>query len=215
MSHLLAPAFPLVLAGPSGSGKTSIARRLTDRREDVRFSVSATTRPPRADEVDGVHYRFVSPERFERLLADGDLLEWAEVHGHRYGTPRSNVARAREAGVHLLLDIDVQGARSVRREVPDAVSVFLLPPTGKQVLDRLRRRRTEDDASLRRRLRGAREELAAVAEFDFVVVNEDLAESSRAVEEILSAERRRVARLGTAAAERAERLADEIERSLS
>ncbi len=215
MSHLLAPAFPLVLAGPSGSGKTSIARRLTERREDVRFSVSATTRPPRADEVDGVHYRFVSAERFDRMLTDGELLEWAEVHGHRYGTPRSNVARAREAGVHLLLDIDVQGARSVRREVPDAVSVFLLPPTGKQVLDRLRGRRTEDDASLRRRLRGAREELAAVAEFDFVVVNENLDEATQVVEEILGAERRRVARLGRAAADRAARLAGEIERALS
>lgn len=215
MTGLLAAPFPLVLAGPSGAGKTTIARLLADRRDDVRFSVSATTRPARATEVDGRDYLFLSRERFERMQEEEGLLEWAEVHGHLYGTPRANLARAREMGVHLLLDIDVQGARSVRDLVPEAVTVFLLPPSGERIVERLRDRRTEDETVLRSRLRGAAAELLSIDEFDFVVVNDDLEEATSAVEGILATERRRVERLGRRASQRARELLDEIERALT
>lgn len=214
MTELLAAPFPVVLAGPSGSGKTTVGRELVARRPDVAFSISATTRPPRPAEREGVDYRFLSSERFEEMVREEAFLEWAEVHGHRYGTPLDNLARARRDGVHLLLDIDVQGARAVRRSVPDALTVFLLPPSGATVVERLRGRRTEDDRALRRRLLGAGEELSAVEEFDYVVVNEDVEAAVRAVAEILAAERRRVARLGPDARERVRSLADEIERAL-
>lgn len=207
------PAFPVVLAGPSGAGKTTLCRRLVERRDDVRFSVSATTRPPRPDEVDGRDYRFLGREEFERLVEADELLEWAEVHGHMYGTPRSNLEAARREAKHLLLDIDVQGARSVRERAPEALTVFLLPPTGERVLARLRKRGSEGDEALRRRMRTAMAELAAVEEFDYAVVNDDLEEATRAVDSILSAEGHRVARMAGRAASRARELADEIERA--
>lgn len=206
--------FPLVLAGPSGAGKTTLARALAADRDDVRFSVSATTRAPRAGEVDGVDYRFLSRTEFERLRDEGELLEWASVHGELYGTPRDNLREASGAGAHLLLDIDVQGARSIRRAVPHAATAFILPPSGRRIVDRLRARGTEGDEALRERLRAAGDELEAIAEFDYVLVNDDLAASVRALEAVLEAEKRRVARLGERAMERARALAGEIRRAV-
>lgn len=211
---LLAPPFPVVVAGPSGAGKTTLCRRVVARRRDVRFSVSATTRPPRPDEADGVDYRFLSRDAFERLVEGDELLEWAEVHGEMYGTARAELRAAAEEGKHLLLDIDVQGARAIRRRVREAVSVFILPPTGERVLARLRKRGSEDEETLRRRLRTAVAELRAVEEFDFAFVNDDLDEATGALEAILRAERRRVSRMREAAGDRGRRLADEIERAL-
>jgi guanylate kinase len=190
-SHL----FPIVLAGPSGGGKTTVRRALLERRSDVVFSVSATTRPPRPGEVDGKDYQFLGRGAFESMIEGGDLLEWAEVHGELYGTPRSNLQMAWDDGAHLLLDIDVQGARQVRAIQPDALTVFLLPPDYDRLVERLRGRGSEDGSTFRRRMRTALSELSEVERFDYVVVNDDLAETLRTVEAIVSAERHSVKRL--------------------
>jgi guanylate kinase len=160
----------------------------------VRFSVSATTRPPRSGERDGADYRFLSCDSFDALVEADGLLEWAEVHGEMYGTPRESLSKASDAGCHLLLDIDVQGARQVREREPGAVLVFLLPPTAGVLVERLRRRGSEDDERVRRRLRTALSELEAVQEFDYVVVNDDLDVAVSAVEAILDAEVHRTER---------------------
>lgn len=190
-SHL----FPIVLAGPSGGGKTTVRRALLEQRSDVVFSVSATTRPPRPGEVDGNDYQFLERGTFEALIEGGDLLEWAEVHGELYGTPRANLQKAWDDGAHLLLDIDVQGARQLRAIQPDALTVFLLPPDYERLVERLRGRGSEDAETFRRRMRTALEELSEVERFDYVVVNDDLEETLRTVEAIVSAERHRVKRL--------------------
>jgi len=184
----------LVLAGPSGGGKTSVCRRLVAARPEVRFSVSATTRPPRPGERDGSDYRFLSRESFEALIESDGLLEWAEVHGELYGTPRAVVQDPAGPAHCLLLDIDVQGARQVRRREPEAVLVFLLPPSAEEMIVRLRRRGSEDEERLSRRLRTAVEELSAAGEFDYVVVNEDLDATVRTVESIVEAELHRTSR---------------------
>lgn len=212
--ELAARGFPLVLAGPSGSGKTTVGRALVRRDAPVRFSVSVTTREPREEEVDGEDYRFVSREAFRELREEDELLEWAEVHGELYGTPRSELRRAREDRMHLLLDIDVQGARSVRRLAPEAVLVFLIPPDGRRIVRRLRDRGSEDEAELRERMEVARSELAAVAEFDYVVVNEDLRETVAVVESVLRAEEHRIERLGGGVEERANEISAEIRAAL-
>ena len=131
------PPFPLVLSAPSGAGKTTLANALRRRNRDVAFSVSATTRPPRPREVDGESYHFVSRDEFLRMRDAGELIEWAEVHGNLYGTPLANVRRAQARGEHLLLDIDVQGARQIRERVPEAVLVFVLPPSAAALVGRL------------------------------------------------------------------------------
>jgi guanylate kinase len=176
-----AAPFPLVLSAPSGAGKTTLANALRRRNPDVAFSVSATTRPPRPREVDGESYHFVSRDEFLRMRDAGELIEWAEVHGNLYGTPLANVRRAQARGEHLLLDIDVQGARQIRRSVPEAVLVFVLPPSAAALVRRLGGRGTEGPEALRRRLRNAAEEVRAAPEFDHVVVNEVL---STAVDEL-------------------------------
>ncbi|HEU0301938.1 MAG TPA: guanylate kinase [Longimicrobium sp.] len=177
--------FPLVLSAPSGAGKTTIARALRGRRRNVVFSVSATTRPPREGERDGVDYHFVDEDEFRRMIAAGELIEWAQVHGAFYGTPLANVRRAAEGGEFLLLDIDVQGARQIRGAVPQAVHVFILPPSGEALVRRLVDRGTEDDARVQKRLRNALEELRTAAEFDHVVVNDDLPAAVADVEALL------------------------------
>ncbi|MFQ5528940.1 MAG: guanylate kinase, partial [Gemmatimonadota bacterium] len=164
----------LVLSGPSGGGKTSVCDALQERRTDVEFSISATSRSPRPGEVDGMHYHFVSRDRFREMARNGDLLEWAEVHGELYGTPLSNLGACTDSGRTLLLDIDVQGARQVRRNLESSVLVFLLPPSAERLLERLRRRGSEDTDALQRRMRSALSELEAVGEFDYALVNEDL-----------------------------------------
>ncbi len=163
-------------------------------RTDVRFSVSATTRPPRPGERDGADYRFLSRDSFDALIESDGFLEWAEVHGELYGTPRETLVRASEGGSHMLLDIDVQGARQVREREPASVLVFLLPPTAEILVKRLRQRGSEDDEKVRRRLRTALSELEAVKEFDYVVVNDDLDLTVSAVEAILDAEGHRTER---------------------
>ena len=190
-----AAPFALIFAAPSGAGKTTVARMLRERRRDVLFSVSATTRPPRSYEKDGRDYHFVAEPEFRRMIEVGELAEWAEVHGHLYGTPLRNFQHAAERGAHLLLDIDVAGARQIRQRVRDAVAVFILPPSGWALAERLNGRASEAQAVRLRRMTNALAEMKAAAEFDYVIVNDDLQAAQRSVEAILAAEAHRPARV--------------------
>ena len=160
-----------VLSGPSGVGKSTVVAELNRTCPQIWISVSVTTRPPRPGEVDGRHYHFVDDAEFDRLVATGALLEWATFAGHRYGTPREPLYRKLEAGVACLLEIDVAGARQVRRAAPDARLVFLAPPSWDELVRRLTGRGTEPVEVLERRLAAARAELAAADEFDVTLVN--------------------------------------------
>jgi guanylate kinase len=165
----------VVLAGPTAVGKGSVAADIREHHPEVWISVSATTRPARPGEINGVHYWFVSEEEFDRMIADGDLLEWAVVHGtYRYGTPRQPVDLALASGHPAMLEIDLQGARQVRESMPDALFVFLEPPSWDELVRRLVGRGTEGEAERERRLASAREELAAQAEFDVSIVNREV-----------------------------------------
>ncbi|MDO9400746.1 MAG: guanylate kinase [Polaromonas sp.] len=165
----------VVLAGPTAVGKGTVAAWVREHHPEVWISVSATTRPPRPGEVDGVHYHFVGEDGFDDLVARDDLLEWAVVHGrHRYGTPRSPVEAQLDAGRPALLEIDLQGARQVRDAMPDALFCFLAPPSWDELTRRLVGRGTEDEEERERRLRTARLELAAESEFDVTVVNTEV-----------------------------------------
>lgn len=164
----------VVIAGPSGVGKGTVHRRVEEALPDAVRSVSVTTRSPRPGESDGVHYHFVDRATFERLVASGALLEWAPYADQLYGTPRDTVESAVERGALVLLDIEVQGALQVKAHHPDALLVFLLPPSLEELEGRLRGRGTEDEATVARRLEVARRELAAAAAFDVQVVNADL-----------------------------------------
>jgi guanylate kinase len=176
----------IILSGPSGVGKSELVKRLLAREDlPLRLSVSATTRRPRDREVDGVSYHFWPRERFEEELRAGGFLEHAEVFGNRYGTLKSEVEPYRERGVGVLLEIDVQGAEQVRRQCPDAVSIFLLAPSLETYEQRLRRRRTESEEAIRRRLEGARRELAQAGAYDYRVVNDDLDRAAAEVEAII------------------------------
>lgn len=186
--------FLLVLSSPSGGGKTSIARQLMRVRTDVGYSVSATTRAPRPGEHEGRDYHFLSPAEFERRVEAGEFLEHAVYGGHRYGTLGAEVERVLHAGRHVVLAIEIEGARQVRRRLPDAVLVFVLPPSAEVLAERLRARDTETAADRRIRLGRAADELLAVGEYDYVVINEDLGNAVSAVGAILEAESRRVSR---------------------
>ncbi|MCI0434667.1 MAG: guanylate kinase [Gemmatimonadetes bacterium] len=164
----------LVLAAPSGAGKTTLARALVERNDELVFSLSATTRPPRPGERDGRDYHFVDDAGFDRLIEQGELLESATVHGHRYGTLRWSVEAALDRGKTVVLDIDVQGADQIRKAFPDAILVFILPPSAAELLRRLQGRGSERAPETGRRIRTAVRELDAADDFDYVIVNDDL-----------------------------------------
>ncbi|MEW2480398.1 guanylate kinase [Mycobacterium sp. NPDC049093] len=166
----------VVLSGPSAVGKSTVVRCLRDRLPDLYFSVSVTTRAPRPGEVDGVDYTFVSKEQFQQLIDAGELLEWAEIHGglQRSGTPAQPVRDATRAGRPVLIEVDLAGARAVKKAMPEAVSVFLAPPSWDELVNRLSGRGTETPEVMARRLETARAEMAAKSDFDQVVVNRQL-----------------------------------------
>lgn len=170
----MARAAPVLFAAPSGTGKTTLARRLVEDSDRYVFSVSATTRARREGERDGIDYHFVDRATFEAMVEAGELAEWAEVHGQLYGTPRAELDAAAERGEHIVLDIDVQGARQIRDAVPDVRLIFVLPPDIDIMMARLSGRGTEAPADIARRLQSALAELQAATNFDYVVVNDDV-----------------------------------------
>lgn len=182
----------LILSSPSGAGKTTISRMLLETVPDIGLSVSVTTRPRRPSEVDGVHYHFIEPKTFEAMRARGELLEWAEVHGNLYGTPREPVEKTLAEGEDVLFDIDWQGTRQVVDQMPDdVVTVFILPPSVGELRARLERRAEDSEEVIARRLANAEAEIAHWEEYDYVVVNRDLEESVATAQAILRAERHR------------------------
>ncbi|HET7850813.1 MAG TPA: guanylate kinase [Pseudolabrys sp.] len=180
----------LVLSSPSGAGKTTLSRNLLEQEENVALSISVTTRARRPSEIEGVHYHFVSRRQFEVMRDAGDLLEWAEVHGNFYGTPREPVEKALAEGRDVLFDIDWQGTQQLyARMRADVVSVFVLPPSAAELKSRLERRAEDSQAIISQRLRNATEEIAHWREYDYVLVNRDLDKSFARVRAILTAER--------------------------
>ena len=178
-----------IISAPSGSGKSTLVRMLLDAVDHVDFSISFTTRPPRKGETDGESYHFVSREEFLAMRDSGQMLEWAEVFGHFYGTPRSILDQARSRGHDLVLDIDVQGAGQLKERLPEAVTVFILPPSRAELEKRLRIRSLDEDAVIRRRLRDASREIANYAAYDYVLVNDQLDRAAEKLKGIFLAER--------------------------
>ena len=178
----------IVVSGPSGAGKSTVIGKVMERRSDLCFSVSATTRKPRDGEVDGVNYFFVSGVEFDRMIGDDELLEHAEYNRNNYGTPRAYVEEKRRAGMHVLLDIEVQGARQVRERVPEAIKIFVIPPTLQVLEQRLRGRGTETEEQIQRRLARARGEYREADFYDYDVINDDLETAANELNAIITAE---------------------------
>lgn len=182
----------IVLSGPSGVGKSTVISDLLSNRPDIHFSVSFTTRQPRTGEVNGVNYNFVSRDEFERMIADGELLEYAEYVGNYYGTSLKIIQDKLELGIDVLLDIEVQGAAKVRAKCPEAVLIFIAPPSLEELSNRLHKRNTDSEEVISHRLEKAREECREIVHYDYVVVNNDVNTVSCEIQSILAAERCRV-----------------------
>ncbi|MDD2427986.1 MAG: guanylate kinase [Eubacteriales bacterium] len=184
----------IVVSGPSGTGKGTLCEKLLANDTSVRFSVSATTRSQREGEIDGIHYHFMSDERFDELLKQDAFLEHATVHGHRYGTLTKPIDEGIEKGQNILLDIDSQGAINVMKRRPDCVSIFILPPSGNALRVRLHTRNTDDPAEIRRRLANAPGEVAKLKLYDYVVINDDLEMAYEQIYHIVQAEKQKTCR---------------------
>jgi guanylate kinase len=186
----------LIVSGPSGVGKGTICTQLLQENKNIQLSVSVTTRCPRPNEENGVDYFFVSIDEFEQMRAQGELLEWAQVFGNYYGTPRAAVQSALQAGKDVILEIDTKGARQVKAAFPECVMVFIWPPSPEELEHRIRQRGTEGAAALSRRLQEASLEMSCVKDYDYVVINhaEQVATAVRQMQAILQAEKARVAR---------------------
>jgi guanylate kinase len=179
----------IVISAPSGSGKSTLVKRLLARVPGLRFSVSYTTRPPRRGEKHGRNYFFVARREFRRMIAAQEFVEWANVFGHLYGTSRRQLRAAQEAGQDILLDIDVQGHRQIRRRLPEAVSIFVLPPSYRELERRLRHRHSDAPEVIARRLNDARREICHWPEYDYLVVNDRLGKAARALQAVVEAAR--------------------------
>lgn len=179
----------IVISAPSGAGKSTIIRRLKEELDNIVFSVSYTTRPKRQGEINGVDYYFVSEDVFKRMVERGEFLEYAKVYGHYYGTPLKQVLDAIEAGKDVILDLDHQGARAVRNALPDAVLVFIFPPSIEALRERLKQRKTDSEEVIETRLRNAMMEIEASTEYDYWVLNDDIEKALNEVKAIVIAER--------------------------
>ncbi|MCK4426053.1 MAG: guanylate kinase [Deltaproteobacteria bacterium] len=184
-----------IISAPSGAGKTTLCRRLLEQISGISFSISYTTRNHREGEFDGIDYHFVTQERFEEMVSADSFLEWARVYDNFYGTSKSEVLSRLEMGEDVLLDIDVQGARQVRRLFPEAILIFLLPPSWSVLKARLRDRGSEDSSRLKLRMANAKSELEAMHEYDFVVINDDLSKATEDLKSIVIAHRCRTPRI--------------------
>lgn len=178
----------IVISGPSGAGKSSVVNKAIQGRTDMCFSTSVTTRSPRPGEVDGKDYFFIQPERFRDMVEHGELLEHAEYVSHSYGTPRAFVEQQMDAGMNVILDIEVQGARQVRERMPESVLIFIIPPSMDELQRRLERRGTDSHEVIQARLRRAREELKEAEIYDYVIINDDLEKAAEEFAAILAAE---------------------------
>jgi guanylate kinase len=184
-----------IISAPSGSGKSTLVHRLLNTIPNLEFSISYTTRPPRLTETPGVDYIFISRKDFEDRLARGEFLEYAEVFGNYYGTNRETFESAARQGKDLVLDIDVQGARQLKVAIPQAISIFVLPPSRDVLEQRLRSRSQDSEEVIERRLRGAAEEVQNYTQYDFVLINRDIEEASARLANIVEAERQRKTRM--------------------
>jgi guanylate kinase len=191
----------IIISSPSGAGKTTLCNKLLEEFNNLRFSTSHTTRKPRQGEVDGKDYFFVRDDEFESMIENELFIEWAYVHGHRYGTARAEVRAAATAGKDLLFDVDFQGAQQIKEQYPNAVGVFVLPPSIQELQNRLRARGTETPESLNRRFKAALEEIANHHLFDYLVVNDNLEAAYDQIRAILIAERTRHERIAHVAKE--------------
>jgi guanylate kinase len=186
----------LVLSAPSGGGKTTLIRALETKFPNLRHSISYTTRNPREDSTDLHDYHFISEVQFRQLVADGEFLEWAEVHSFLYGTRRSDLESLLEQGFDVILDIDVQGSAQFKQKFPDAVHVFIMPPSLEILEARLRARKSETEEMIQKRLNNARSEIKAFRRFDYIIINDDLDSAIDRIRSILIAEHCRATRLG-------------------
>lgn len=184
----------VVLSGPSGVGKGTVCRYLLQHKPELQLSVSMTTRPPRPGELDGREYYFTTPERFVEMIDRGSFLEWARLHGHFYGTPRAAVESSLSAGRDIVLEIDVQGAKQVREKLPQAVLVFLAPPSRLELERRIAGRGTEEPELIADRLETARREMALYTEYDYLVINDRVEQAAALIDAVITAEKCRVSR---------------------
>jgi guanylate kinase len=206
---------PIILSSPSGGGKTTIAHKLLSSRKDVGYSVSCTTRPPRHDEANGRDYYFLTDEKFRSRHGAGEFAESATVHGHLYGTLRSEVERVLASGRNVIMDIDVQGTRQFANAFPESLLIFILPPSAEALISRLEARGTEDVSALIRRFRSAKDELKAIDLYQYVVVNDDLDSAVSAVSDIIDGKGERFKRSRNGALEpRVNELLQGIERAI-
>ncbi len=179
----------IIFSGPSGSGKGTVLKKVLSDRDDTKLSVSMTTRGQRPGEIDGVHYYYVNREYFEKKISDNKMLEYAEYAGNLYGTPKDPVDEMLNSGFNVILEIEVQGAEKIRNNYPDAVNIFLTPPSIAVLEQRLRGRNTEDDETINHRLVIAREEIRRATEYDYIVISDTVEESSKRINTIINAEK--------------------------